>query len=339
MKSDGSRFVQFSHFSVKEFLTAARLATSSEDTSRYHILLEPAHTILAQACLSVLLRVGDRVEQSGGNNSPLAKYAAQHWVAHAQDEKVSSCLRKAMEILFDLDKPYFAAWFKSHDIDTNSPSDSIFYQFTPLSKSNATPLYYAALCGFQDLVEHLTVNDPKQVNVTGGYYLTPLVAALAAGHFQTAKFLGDNGAQPDVRGYEEMTPLLSAAYNGDFEMVQVLLEYKADINARNTHGRTPLHLASKGDTWKDPHIASSLSKVARLLLEHGADVNTRANDQSTPLHRAVEYGRVEVVQVLLQHGANVGAEDNNGRTASQIKVESNENRDEIMKLLSEHPAR
>ena len=338
VKSDGSRFVQFSHFSVKEFLTAARLATSSEDTSRYHILLEPAHTILAQACLSVLLRVGDRVEQSGGNNSPLAKYAAQHWVAHAQDEKVSSCLRKAMEILFDLDKPYFAAWFKSHDIDTNSPSDSIFYQFTPLSKSNATPLYYAALCGFQDLVEHLTVNDPKQVNVTGGYYLTPLVAALAAGHFQTAKFLGDNGAQPDVRGYEEMTPLLSAAYNGDFEMVQVLLEYKADINARNTHGRTPLHLASKGDTWKDPHIASSLSKVARLLLEHGADVNTRANDQSTPLHRAVEYGRVEVVQVLLQHGANVGAEDNNGRTASQIKVESNENRDEIMKLLSEHPA-
>ena len=281
VKSDGSRFVQFSHFSVKEFLTAARLATSSEDTSRYHILLKPAHTILAQACLSVLLRVDDRVEQSGGNNSPLAKYAAQHWVAHAQDEKVSSCLRKAMEILFDLDKPYFAAWLKSHDIDTNSSIDSIFYQFTPWHTSKATPLYYAALCGFQDLVEHLTANDPKQVNATGGYYLTPLVAALAAGHFQTAKFLGDNGAQPDVRGYEEMTPLLSAAYNGDFEVVQVLLKYKADINSRNTHGKTALHLASKGDTRtdpKDPHIASSLSKVARLLLEHGADVNDRAND-------------------------------------------------------------
>ena len=42
--------------------------------------------------------------------------------------------------------------------------------------------------------------------------------------------------------------------------------------------------------------------------------------------------------MLLQHGANVGAKDDNGRTASQIEVESNENRDEIMKLLSEHPA-
>jgi hypothetical protein len=192
VESYGSRIVQFSHFSVKEFLTATRLATSSGDTSQYHILLEPAHTILVQACLSVLLQVDDCVEQSGvRNSSPLARYAAKHWATHAQDEKVSSCLRKAMEYLFDPDKPYFAAWLQLHDIDSNSPEDSTFYQFTPRSKSDATPLYYAALCGFQDLVEHLTVNDPKQVNATSGYYLKPLVAALATGHFQTAKFLSD----------------------------------------------------------------------------------------------------------------------------------------------------
>ena len=103
--------------------------------------------------------------------------------------------------------------------------------FTPVSKSGATPLYYAALYGFQDLVEHLTVNDPNQVNATGSHYVIPLVAVLAAGHFQTAKFLIDNGAHPNVRGIHNMTPLLSAAYNGDLEMVKVLLKYKADINA------------------------------------------------------------------------------------------------------------
>jgi len=54
---DDSRVVQFSHSSVKEYLTSDRLATRSEDVSRYHILLEPAHTILAQACVSVLLRL------------------------------------------------------------------------------------------------------------------------------------------------------------------------------------------------------------------------------------------------------------------------------------------
>src|ERR1700761_5760410 len=48
----GSRVVQFSHFSVKEFLSSPRLASSMDpDISRYHITLEVAHTILAQSCL------------------------------------------------------------------------------------------------------------------------------------------------------------------------------------------------------------------------------------------------------------------------------------------------
>jgi hypothetical protein len=49
------RIVQFSHFSVKEYLTSDRLAESNRDVSCYHILLESAHTVLAQACLGVLL--------------------------------------------------------------------------------------------------------------------------------------------------------------------------------------------------------------------------------------------------------------------------------------------
>src|SRR6266849_4019148 len=36
-----SRIVQFSHFSVKEFLTSSRLATASGEVSNYHIDLEP----------------------------------------------------------------------------------------------------------------------------------------------------------------------------------------------------------------------------------------------------------------------------------------------------------
>ena len=48
--------VQFSHFSVKEFLTSDRLATSSPDISRFHILSEPAHTVVAKACLGILLQ-------------------------------------------------------------------------------------------------------------------------------------------------------------------------------------------------------------------------------------------------------------------------------------------
>src|SRR5712671_1660900 len=41
--SDDSRVVQFSHSSVKEFLTSPRLAASSGDVSCYHVALNPAH--------------------------------------------------------------------------------------------------------------------------------------------------------------------------------------------------------------------------------------------------------------------------------------------------------
>ena len=367
-----SRIVQFTHFSVKEYLTSDRLATSSGDISRYHIGLAPAHTIIAQACMSVLVRSDDRVDESGaGNSSPLAGYAAEHWVVHAQDGNVSSCLRKAMEYLFDLDKPYFVAWLKLHDINTDV-YESTFYFFSRSSKTSATPLYYAAQCGFQDLVEHLVANDPEQVNATGGHYLRPLVAALARGHFQTAKFLYDNGAQVNVGGDRGATPLHSAAFCGDFKMVQLLLKHKADVHARLEgqpgQGQTPLHFASEGSYERSPNIAVSLSNITRVLLEHsadvnargndgstplhlaamaaryervdvirvllkhGADVNARKNDESTPLHLAANLqGTVEAIRVLLEHGADVGAEDGSGNTALQVAWDS-----EVKKLLSEY---
>jgi hypothetical protein len=335
VESGGSRVVQFSHFSVKEFLTSARLATSSGDVLRYHIALEPAHTILAQACLSIFLRSDDHVEQNGvENTSPLTGYAVQHWIAHVKYENVSSCMRKAMEYLFDLDRPYFKAWLQLEDIDIEPHNLSTFYQFTPVSKSDAIPLYYAALCGFQDLVEHLILRYPQHVDASGGYYVTPLVAALAGEHFQTAKILRDNGAHANVTGHGTTTPLHSATYYGDFQMVQVLLEHRADVNARSSSGKTPLHFTLDGDPRRSDDIYQG---IARFLLEHGADVNARSNNHSTPLHIAAQHGRVELVRVLLEHGASVDVEDVKGRTPSQLA--SSKRYSDIIKLLSEHGAK
>jgi hypothetical protein len=331
VESDKSRVVQFSHFSVREFLTSTRLATSSGDVLRYHIALEPAHTILGQACMSILLRSDDRDEQSSngvGNNSPLAGYAAEHWAAHAQFGQVSSCLRTSMESLFDLDKPYFAAWLRLYDIDTLSPEDSTFFMFTPSDseRRGASPLYYAALCGFQNLVQNLIVKYPQHVNASGGSYLTPLVAALARKHFQTAELLRLSGADPNVQYYVGNTPLHSAAYYGDVEMVQVLLNLKADVNMGEA-GSSPLDY-SLGNP--------SGFVVAQLLLAHGADVNARNNEGSTPLHTMTNMGQIEVIRELLERGANVGAEDEDGRTPFSLAKERGY--DEIMKLLSEHGA-
>ena len=97
---DGSQIVQFSHFSVKEFLTSDRLATAIEDISGYHIRPHSAHTILAQASLSVLLQLDDHIDRDDIKNFPLSSYAAQHWVTHGQFEGVSPVIQGAMEHLF-----------------------------------------------------------------------------------------------------------------------------------------------------------------------------------------------------------------------------------------------
>jgi hypothetical protein len=86
------QIVQFSHFSVKEFLTSKRL----RGFSRYHIRLASAHTILTQACLGSLLHLDNHIDNKGVKALPLANYAAPHWVEHAQFEGVASRVQEPL---------------------------------------------------------------------------------------------------------------------------------------------------------------------------------------------------------------------------------------------------
>ena len=334
VEAGGSRVVQFSHFSVKEFLTSSRLATASE-VSNYHIDSEPAHTILGQACLGVLLQIQYDVDGHTPEGHPLAEYAAEHWTTHAQFGEVSSRLHKGMKYLFDANKPHFNVWLTLCDLDTRPNSygttGTTFGFFAPYEKSPAAPLYYAALCGFHDLVEHLINKNPQDVNADGGYCVRPLIAALAGEHFQTADLLRHNGADLDVRGQDGRNPLHGAAFSGKLEVVRILIEYNpAYIDARDEQGETPLHWATTGDNFKD-------GSVLRLLLEHGADINAQGQTGRTPLHVASQFGAQEVVRVLLKHGADVELKMNGGSTALQEAAQFR--RDEVVKLLREHGAK
>ena len=330
VEADGSRVVQFSHFSVKEFLTSHRLAIASGEISNYYIDLEPAHTILGQACLGVLLQIQDGVEGCTSEDHPLAGYAAEHWTTHARFGDVSSRLHKGMEYLFDGNKPHFKVWLKLSDMDTRPNLGATFSQFSLFNKSPATPLYYAALCGFHEIVEHLITKHPQDVNADGGYYVRPLMAALAGEHFRTADLLHHNGADPHIRGGSGVTPLHSAAYYGSLEVVRKLIGYGANINAKNIKKMDPLHWTSYGHYFKD-------GSVLRLLLEHGADINAQDKDGWTPLYIASKEGALEVVRLLLEHGADVEAKDKDGKTL--LQVAAGKRRDEIRKLLLQHGAK
>jgi ankyrin repeat protein len=237
-----------------------------------------------------------------------------------------------MEYLFDANKPHFKVWLTLCDIDTwPNYRDGIFTQFAQPDKSPAAPLYYAALCGFHDLVEHLITKHPQDVNADGGYYVRPLVAALAGEHFQTADLLHHNGADLDVRGRDGTNPLHGAAHSGNLEVVWKLIEYDpAYINVRSVDGWTPLLFATEGRNSED-------GSVARLLLERGADVNAQNQLGWTPLHRASFFGALEVVRLLLEHGADIEPKENDGKTALQVAAE--EGHDDVVELLREHGAK
>ncbi|KAH9970793.1 hypothetical protein BGW80DRAFT_1519499 [Lactifluus volemus] len=178
----GSRIVEFSHFSVMEFFISDRL---SPDFSLYRILPQPAHTILAQACLCALLRLDGQVDKHNMKDFPLSIYAAQHWVMHAQFENVSSNIQELMEHLFDPNKPHFATWVWIFNID--QPWDWVKHMSSERPTQPETPgLYYAALCGFQGILEHLIASCPQDINSKRGTHGAPLHAALIKGHFEIA---------------------------------------------------------------------------------------------------------------------------------------------------------
>ena len=331
VEAGGSRVVQFSHFSVKEFLTSPRLATAGGEVSQYHIDLKPAHTILAQACLGVLLQTQDDVEGHTYKDHPLAQYTAKHWTTHAQFGEVSSSLQKGMEYLFDEDKLHFKVWLTLYDIDTLPSYSAIKRSITSIPKSPATPLYYAALCGFYDLVKHLIPKNPQHVNANGGYYTRPLLAALAGEYFQMADLLRHNGADLHIRDPTNRHNLLHrAALHEDLKLVQKLIEYDADINCKDMHVCTPLLLVSTGRHFKD-------GTVLRLLLGHGADINARTENGWTPLYVASSGGALEVVRLLLEYGADLDVKNVYGMIA--LHNATQRGHDKVVKLLQEHGAK
>ena len=123
VEAGDSRVVQFSHFSVKEFLTSSRLSTASGEVSDYRINLENAHTILAQACLGVLLQSHDEIVRNALEDHPLARYAAKNWTTHTQfGGSRHAFLKKGMEYMFSPDKPHFKVWVTLYDIRTLRPT-------------------------------------------------------------------------------------------------------------------------------------------------------------------------------------------------------------------------
>jgi ankyrin repeat protein len=330
-----SKIVQFSHFSVKEFLTSDRFQASEMGTiGPYHVSLDAAHTFLAQACLTVLLQLGETTDNKGLAPSPLASYAAHNWFVHARCKDVASSVPHAMERFF-------------FDVLADHP-------WHP----EATALYYSALCGHCGLANYLISQHRGDVYAKCGVHGTPLHAASWNGHLNAVSLLLDHGVDVNVTNEHGRTPLCEAYYGrhlevmqllldrgaavdvqyddfgliahdasyvGEAEAMRLLLQNDADVNATTYQNYTPLHWASSMG-----HV-----NVAQVLLEHGADINS-LSDFGTPLYRASVEGHLEVTRLLLGCGADVHIQAPRGETPFQVATRKGHA--QVAQLLLEHSA-
>ena len=322
-----SRVVQFAHFSVKEFLTSDRLVTSKIDASRYHhIELEAAHTIMAQACLGVLLSLDSHTDRARLKDFPLALYAAGNLGDHVEFGEVLSHIQVGVSSLLDADKPHFSAllWLRRGKLPGHPE---------PL---DATPLYHVAEFGFRGMTDYLISRRPEDISSRGACG-TPLHAALYQGHAGVAQLLAEHCVDVDDRGFDGQTILHLAVIRGLLSTIRILIERHAVIMARDSEGRTLLHISI------DQTPRGIDFDTARLLLELGADVHAQDNDLSTPLYRASCWGCFKIAQLLLEHGANINERNKEGRTPLHgVVVLLNDNMPDdyfdIMPLLLTHGA-
>ena len=355
---DGARVVQFSHFSVKEFLTSDRLSTCLEDVSKFHIPVEPSHAILARACLGVLRCLDDHTDKDSVKDIPLYRYAAKYWVTHAQVRDVELQIKDALDYFFDMDNPHFSALAR-----IKYPYDllrvSVDEEPTGVPCPTA-PLYCAAWWGFHGLVGCLISQHPQKISHYGGQFGTSLHASVIGGHLAVSQLLFAHGADINSRGSDNWTPLHDASGLGHVDIAKWLLNHGADVNAQEKDGCTPLHVAaSRGqlescrilfvhnaqvnsgthDGWTPflQALANGYPDIARLLLDHDADVRVHDNNGNTPLHFAADHGYLEVCRMLLEHNAEVDCRNTDGSTPFQRAWKTRRNPD-ILQLFLEHNA-
>jgi len=350
---DGSSVIQFSHFSVKEYLTSERLAKSKGIISRFNVSMTLAHTIIARACLGVLLQIDEDVIKDDLERFPLAEYAGEHWAGHARFEGVSSNIQDGMRRLFDPDSHHVSVclWIYGPDLEIGFRSECP-------SQVKASTILYAAWCGLHDIVQFLVVERSQNVNARGLHLEeTPLSVASREGHSEVARVLLEHGADTETRDKYNYSPLEWSSQKGHVEVVRVLLENHADVNFSTENKWTALHSASWSGqvavarvllgNGADPNGKTTYNEtplhlacnegVTRILLEYGADPNARNSKNWTPLHRALERNRAEVAHVLLENGVDANARDAE-KNRTPLHVASKLGHLDCVRLLLQHGA-
>ena len=160
-------------------------------------------------------------------------------------------------------------------------------------KDGETSLHIAIEQKCQMEIIELLLENGADVNATGKYQLTPLIAAVKNPDIHIVKMLLEHDAEIG----SALHIAVAFAHCDDFKTLKYLLDNGANVNKKSYCGQTPLH-------WGASSLETEIESV-NLLIDHGADINAQDDYYVTPAHCAASYcNKIEIMKRLLELGGD-----------------------------------
>ena len=178
-----------------------------------------------------------------------------------------------------------------------------------------TPLHYACLKGFRDIV-NLLLENKADATAVNNLSETPLHAAARTGNKEIIERLLDCGSDINATDKDGKTPLMCLADNRRTDAAIRLIERGADTSLTDNDGHTALDYAT----------AHGLKSLVAKLAEGQEQRDEPAKDASgnTLLHQAAYNNQGEVIRTLLATASPMlDARNDRGETPLAIACAKN----------------
>ena len=171
-------------------------------------------------------------------------------------------------------------------------------------------LHLASYLGSETIFRHI-LQRTLDVNVFGGYFGSPLLAALAGNHAVIVELLLGHGIDVNYASSEHGTALHYACAHGLKKSVQILLDHGADANAYDDeHGSALSAAVPTGNDTSQSHDSGSSAEcraTVELLLRHGDELQIRECDlMAAASCRSAEDGKY-YMKLFLEHDQSIRA--------------------------------
>ncbi|KAK6346150.1 hypothetical protein TWF730_010482 [Orbilia blumenaviensis] len=210
--------LEFSHFTVKDFLVDGR-TTLHSPMERFKLDYTTSQLWMAKFCLRFLMLkdfdtkdILERGLMDSDNTYPFLKYAERFWDTHARlalpdwDEEIRSLVQT---FLAPKDNPYFQRWRKRNAVETDNKSPSMRPKILGphFFAQDDINLHFAAGAGLLDATKSLA-QDPSLVNFLNIACGTPLSAALWKFYGAHASGLAKASKQRILNDYNQIITTL-----------------------------------------------------------------------------------------------------------------------------------